>query len=291
VRHHHENWDGSGYPANISGPDIPLGARILSVVDCFDALTSDRPYRPKLSDEDAFAIIDERRATMYDPLVVDTFVRVYADIAPAAIKAGQEARSMLKSADVPTSTDPEQDGSLGEIRSSAHENFVLAELRDALKSSTTDVDAAAAATSSLNRLIPASIYVFYAYDTTRDMLVVKFSLGDERRLTSGIEIRTGERITGWTAATLRLSLNSDAHLDLGGLADAFDPPLRTTLSAPLTHGGTLMGVLSIYGSKTDAFTASHRYIIEHVSTLLATSLSGLIERQHGHVVAFRASNR
>jgi putative nucleotidyltransferase with HDIG domain len=49
VRHHHEHWDGKGYPAGVSGTDIPLGARILAVVDCFDALTSDRPYRPRLT--------------------------------------------------------------------------------------------------------------------------------------------------------------------------------------------------------------------------------------------------
>ena len=45
VQCHHENWDGSGYPRGVAGEDIPIGARILSVVDCFDALTSDRPYR------------------------------------------------------------------------------------------------------------------------------------------------------------------------------------------------------------------------------------------------------
>ena len=74
VRHHHENWDGSGYPDRLSGTDIPIGARILSVVDCFDALTSDRPYRKKLSDSEAIAILQERRGTMYDPLVVDVFI-------------------------------------------------------------------------------------------------------------------------------------------------------------------------------------------------------------------------
>ena len=67
VRHHHENWNGNGYPSGLSGHDIPLGARILSVVDCFDALTSDRPYRPRLSDEDSFAILRERSGQMYDP--------------------------------------------------------------------------------------------------------------------------------------------------------------------------------------------------------------------------------
>ena len=65
VRHHHENWDGAGYPSGLSGHDIPLGARILSVVDCFDALTSDRPYRPRMSDEDSFAILRDRSGRMY----------------------------------------------------------------------------------------------------------------------------------------------------------------------------------------------------------------------------------
>ena len=53
VRHHHENWDGTGYPDGLAGEDIPIGARILSVVDCYDALTSDRPYRPRLSHDRA----------------------------------------------------------------------------------------------------------------------------------------------------------------------------------------------------------------------------------------------
>ena len=80
VRHHHENWDGTGYPDHLAGTDIPIGARILSVVDCFDALTSDRPYRGKLSESDATAILLERRGTMYDPLVVDVFIGMQRNI-------------------------------------------------------------------------------------------------------------------------------------------------------------------------------------------------------------------
>jgi putative nucleotidyltransferase with HDIG domain len=84
VRYHHENWNGTGYPEGLVGTAIPIGARILAVVDCFDALTSDRPYRGKLSDADALKILIERRGVMYDPLVVDTFLRVHKQIGAGA---------------------------------------------------------------------------------------------------------------------------------------------------------------------------------------------------------------
>src|SRR5437899_3269772 len=67
VRCHHESRDGSGYPRGIVGADIPIGARILSVVDCFDALTSNRPYRRRMTDAAAIEILRSRRGTMYDP--------------------------------------------------------------------------------------------------------------------------------------------------------------------------------------------------------------------------------
>ena len=76
VRHHHENWDGTGYPDGIRGQAIPLGARILSVVDCYDALTSDRPYRPRMSRPQAEQVLRERRGKMYDPWVVDEFLSI-----------------------------------------------------------------------------------------------------------------------------------------------------------------------------------------------------------------------
>ena len=88
VRYHHENWDGSGYPEGLKGTDIPIGARILSVVDCFDALTSDRPYRPRLSDDAAIQILRQRSGWMYDPLIVETFSRVHSAIAPTAFIDG-----------------------------------------------------------------------------------------------------------------------------------------------------------------------------------------------------------
>ena len=76
VLHHHERWDGAGYPHGLSGEDIPLGAQIISLCDVWNALTSDRPYRKAFSDEKAHRIILEGRGTEWDPRLVDLFFAV-----------------------------------------------------------------------------------------------------------------------------------------------------------------------------------------------------------------------
>jgi putative nucleotidyltransferase with HDIG domain len=76
VRHHHERWDGKGYPDGIEGEAIPLGARIFAVADSFDAMTSDRPYRRAMSVKDARVEVARCRGTQFDPVVVDAFVGV-----------------------------------------------------------------------------------------------------------------------------------------------------------------------------------------------------------------------
>jgi putative nucleotidyltransferase with HDIG domain len=91
VRHHHENWDGSGYPDRLAEGDIPLGARVLAVTDCFDAATSDRPYRRAMPRQAAVALIEARRGTMYDPRVVDAFLAIQAALTCAVDGIGSRS--------------------------------------------------------------------------------------------------------------------------------------------------------------------------------------------------------
>ena len=78
VRHHHERWDGKGYPDGKAGYDIPFGARVMAVADSFDAMTSDRPYRAGMTVERAVGILRDGRGTQWDAEIVDVFLRIMA---------------------------------------------------------------------------------------------------------------------------------------------------------------------------------------------------------------------
>ena len=80
VRHHHERWDGDGYPDGLKGEDIPLTARVFAVADTLDALTTDRPYRPASPLSDARTEITAARGTQFDPAVVDALEGLSDDV-------------------------------------------------------------------------------------------------------------------------------------------------------------------------------------------------------------------
>jgi putative nucleotidyltransferase with HDIG domain len=267
VRHHHENWDGSGYPDRIRGTDIPIGARILSVVDCFDALTSDRPYRPRLSDGEALGILLERRGSMYDPLIVDTFIRVYQDIAPD--NSVTTAVASLKN--IARARRPHEPGlrKNGETPTSRHTDAGLQDLAMALNSSN---NTAQAISHYLERLIPFSLSVLFTYDSARDELVANEAVGDVGYIVRDLRIPRGERLSGWVAANRQTIINSDPVLDLGEIARAVSPALRVSLSVPLEARGEILGVLTLYSSDQE-FTTHHQSILEAASHQVAEFLS------------------
>jgi diguanylate cyclase (GGDEF)-like protein/putative nucleotidyltransferase with HDIG domain len=278
VRHHHENWDGKGYPDGLKGSDIPIGARILSVVDCFDALTSDRPYRPRLSDAEALRILSERRGTMYDPLVVDTFSKVYKDIAPSQEDVTQTALSAITRGTLPAAEGTLATGSrLDDISASTEEMLLLYELARSLSGRLHLADAADIISKHLRRLVPATTCVFFIYDADSDELVSAHAAGENSSHFSEIRIEMGQRLSGWVAANRQTIINSDPMLDLGEVARALRPPLRSCLSTPLIVGKQLVGVLTVYSTHREAFTEDHRRIVEVVARQVSETVKDSVE--------------
>jgi putative nucleotidyltransferase with HDIG domain len=273
VRAHHESWNGSGYPRGLSGEDIPIGARILSVVDCFDALTSDRPYRPALSDAAAVEIIAQGRGTLYDPRVVDTFMRVYKDIAPQAVPASRldTILSTFRGANaaVPAAglAEPPPPATAGAAPS---ELLAFVSLARLAAGTPTLADVGALAEGHLRQIAPNATIALYGLDATGGTVSARYTAGSEAAAVADVSIRLGERLTGWVAANLRSMQNADARLDL---LEVTPMALRSACAAPLVHDGALVGVLTLYSA--EPLSADHCRTVDMIAPHLAAAVAAI----------------
>jgi putative nucleotidyltransferase with HDIG domain len=273
VRAHHENWDGTGYPRGLKGDEIPLGARILSVVDCYDALTSDRPYRSAMSEQDAIDIIVERRGKMYDPSVVDMFLKVYRDIVPrveerpslqSAVRrirrvhqSDATPRPFARGVDATSPADP------------SDELLAFVSLSRLASHTATARDVGVMAAGYLRQLAPGATLVLMTSDSVRSVLVTQHAVGPAAERLADLSIDVGHRISGWVAANWRPMVNAEARLDLDERTD----DLRFALSVPLVAENRLLGVLTIYAAEPFGDLQSRR--VEMISPHLAAALASV----------------
>lgn len=283
VRHHHENWDGTGYPDKIRGTRIPLGARVLSVVDCFDALTSDRPYRPALSDQEALKIIMARRGSMYDPLVVDTFVRELPTLAASLIDIGPQSETLKRIADL-------NNPSPGVVKNDIVDDTEASEVDPApllalLSSSLGSLDVPDVALILLGRLrqmMSVDACVLYLIGPSGDSLVAAGVAGSAPEGFLGSPIEFGTRIAGWAAANRTPVRNSDPELDMGPAAKLAG--LRSSLVCPLLSEDTVRGVVGLYSVGVEAFSAEHQRLIELLSPQIGALFTQLARAPRATVV-------
>ena len=282
VRAHHESWDGSGYPRGVSGEDIPIGARILSVVDCYDALTSDRPYRPALTTAQATAIVVERRGTMYDPKVVDAFLELLPTL---HADSHTEAESR---------TEPELQRAVTRIRdAAAHESaaaltptrpveptvaampLVVDSLARLVSGPPRISDLARLIVPELRGAAPQADFVFYLAAESGQRVVARSVSGTALGSVNGLSITLGERVSGWVAANQQQIVNSDARLDLGPVAQ--NAGYQYCLATPLVDGDAFVGVLTAYGAAPFAEDAASYMsaLAPRLAQVLAAAVDGM----------------
>jgi len=229
VRHHHEQWNGQGYPDGLAGEQIPFGARVLAVVDCFDAVTSDRPYRRKMSDVQGIDILRGRRGTMYDPRIVDAFI--------ALIPALREEDRRI---DPPA---PEETPSQGDVAEgegkvaggSIWPGVVIAEVA---------MPSATAFTEQVRRLVPGAEACFFTPDKDGGELVVARATRALPPPVMSLRVPVGEGLAGWVAVNRHTIVNSHADLDLGDVARELG--LGACTASPVFVLGDLRGVVAVY---------------------------------------------
>ena len=259
VLHHHENWDGSGYPDGLRGTDIPIGARILSVVDCFDALMSDRPYRRALSLRETFDIINARTGSMYDPAVVAAF-RDMCELAEESNDAPDEAT--LEAPAVPEPT-----GSDNVLRPPmCDEIHIAVQLGAAISHASEEACPWGVLADALCEQPDVDTVVLFVVSDMNDQLVPYRVSGKYGWNLRQLAISIGERMSGWVAAVGQPMLNGDAALDL---FDVAAHSLRCAAAIPVTGPGGARAVVTLYSSRHDVFLPIHKRLVEEASAVVA----------------------
>jgi hypothetical protein len=279
VQCHHESWDGTGYPRGISGEDIPIGARLLSVVDCYDALTSDRPYRGRMTEAAALQILRDRSGNMYDPHVVATFIEVYRTIAiaPADRGAGNDVLQRIHQSHHEIEAPREPVAAVG--GAAAANLLAFVSLARAFTGEGSVADVLALGSALVADVLPGSTGLWFLPDASHDRLIVADAFGPAAAALRATAIPFGERLTGWVAVRRQPIINSDASLDLGARVNAVSPPLSHCISLPLTVGDALVAVLTLYTAAPDGFTADQGRLVQIVTPHLAGAIDAVIRSQ------------
>jgi diguanylate cyclase (GGDEF)-like protein/putative nucleotidyltransferase with HDIG domain len=242
VLSHHERWDGLGYPAGLRGEDIPLGARILAIADCFSTLQADRPYRPARSERDAIALLREYSGSAFDPALVDLLI---ARLNATPVDAG--ARSTIEG----SWTGGEELDALQDIAGAHREEQTLYEIAQALGCSLGVSDAMALIQEKVSRLVPFVTCALFLGDD-EEGYVCRYAHGP------GTEALFKWEPRSWSEISLRLPACADGR-------GAHGEELTSLLPCPLRFEGRLIGGLVIYHSVPSCFTDEHRRVLGRVS--------------------------
>lgn len=303
IRSHHERWNGEGYPDGLKGEEIPIGARILSAVDCFDALSTDRQYRRGMPLEEALDFVVKEAGHAFDPQVVGILQRRWRELEKKVkanagsirelstnviVSRGKPAAGFAEAAQSlpakPTVTDPHPPNFLDSIAAARLEVLTLFELSTDLGSSLSLQETLSVLAARLKRLVPYdSLAIYFLRDKS---LVPEYVTGENLRLFSTLNIPYGQGLSGWVAERRQPILNGNPSVEPGYLNDpAKFSTLRSALAVPLEGADRVVGVLALYHSEKDFFSRDHLRILNAISAKLSNSIENALKYQAAETTA------
>jgi len=280
---HHERWDGKGYPAGLKGEEIPLGARILSVVDYFDALMAERPYHKAMGFDAAIGLLQQEAGKGLDPRVVDKFIELLPALQREALTLEQAMPRTSAHEEQPHTVgrpatgltpEPAKKNVFDDIALAHREIYALYEIAQAMGTSLGVSDTMALISAKLSNLVPFSCAALFLYDEDTETLRCRFATGVDAEVIQKIAVHTGEGLTGWVARNRRALVNArpSADLEAAGLADA-QTNLQSALVCPLLFSERFIGTLSVYHIDAAYYRDDHRRLLDRVSEQAAAVIN------------------
>jgi diguanylate cyclase (GGDEF)-like protein len=255
VHSHHERWDGTGYPQGLRGNQIPMGARILSVVDALHALMSPRPYRPALTFQEAIEEIVADSGRAFDPRVVKVLRKRHAQWEKLA---AEQLR----------------DGFVDSIFAAQREGQVVFDLVQKLGTSLDLNETIAALKPALRALTRFETLILWV---ERDgFLYPECVEGAHLAWCSSVKIPSGGGVSGWVAANGKPIVNGDASFELASGRDPNTCPFNYVLAVPLEQNG-VRGALSVYRIGERQFSSEDARRLSAVTPQLSTALANSLK--------------
>jgi diguanylate cyclase (GGDEF)-like protein/putative nucleotidyltransferase with HDIG domain len=289
VRYHHEKWDGSGYPRGLKGEAIPLVARIISVVDFYDATRCDRPYRKGMKREESLALLRSMVGSAFDPKVVETFIEHVIEFDRLIDSQDiQEQVASTASIDNETSTKPdaglapdvlgayEETSGFRSISDAQREVFALHEIAQTIGSSLNLNDTVTLVANKLRAIVPFDTCVIYLVDEPSGKAIAAHVVGEEVEIFNRRRINIGDGITGWVIANARSMTNASPELDLIGVPDEIVKLYRGVLVSPLVREDGAFGAIALYSQSRTSYTVEHVRLLESVCQHASTALNNAL---------------
>ncbi|HMG36437.1 MAG TPA: HD domain-containing phosphohydrolase [Blastocatellia bacterium] len=289
VRYHHERWDGNGYPDGLAGEQIPVTARILSVVDCFDALHEDRQYRRALNREEAIEHLQRAAGSQFDPQIVKAFIEHLREFETeiAAQQVENETPlpdiAVLASGALPAAglsserkDSAERPSYMSHISRAHQEVYALYEVARTFGSSLNIEDAMAIIANKLGYVVTFDTCVIYRFHESSGIAIAEHVSGLFAEHLRHRCVCPGEGITGYVLANRKPFTHTDPMLDFVNINLPTDVEFTACAVLPLIKQDRLLGVLALYSTSLTDYTEDDLRLLETVARIAADALDNAI---------------
>jgi diguanylate cyclase (GGDEF)-like protein len=281
VKHHHERWDGRGYPDGLKGEQIPITARIMSVVDCFDSVREDRPFRAGMSRVAAVELLRRGAHSHFDPDVVDLFVAHLPEFEAEITARGLDEqihvgapRNPLASSDdeVLRARENTSFAAYDQIRNAHREVYALYEIARKFGSSLEVENTLSVLVDKVGHIVPFDTCVVYLHDAVKGYASTALAVGLNAEALGDRCVALGEGVTGFALANRRAVNRIHPSLDFIGTNSPGELEYRSMASLPLFKDDLLLGALSIYSMSLKEYSDDQIRLLETVTRLASDAL-------------------
>jgi len=282
VRHHHERWDGRGYPDGLRGDEIPMTARILTLSDCFDAVCEDRNYRAAMTRDQAIEMLKEGSGTVFDPNVVRTFLD-HLDEFESEIRQKCVERQRVELPQNPgnTRTGKAESGPMvyEHIRSAHRELIALYDIAQTIGTSLDLRDTFAVFAARLEDIVSYTTCVLYRVRPDSTDVEAAHVAGRNAEMFRTKSLPSGAGITGWVVANRHPMHNCDPRLDFDALKVELPEAYRAASVVPLMRDEAILGALAMYSADLSSYTADHLRLMEAVAKLASDAIANSVHHE------------